>query len=313
MRSLTLAALVVLLAGCAEEGDLVLVQGPPAAEAPAAPPMRDAHAGCFPRTLALLAQADGQVARGAALDAESSLRDASRVFVTEDRVRTCPVDAHERVRARKLVLRGLAGRAAQADDLDVLLSLGDESLDAARCEPDLAPRCAEHVAWLRARFPNFVSGDEVRVTPLFRLPYTPQPGGRFTVEYMDLVQRRVDGLDGDVFALSLEPSGTAAVDAEPLGSLFELRVDGADVVETGADCAAAAATVRAGSVDVAAQGSACPKERKLGAHLTVRAPAADMLRAQGAKAVVVVISRKTLTHAGATWRASEARVAYGED
>ena len=310
MRSITLVVLAALLGACAEEGELVPVQAP---NAPTAAVTRDAQDGCFPRTLALLEQADVDLARGATADAKNNVRVADAAFATEDRIRSCPVDAHERVNARKLVVRGLVARETRASDLDVLLSLGDEAFDASDCKDELALRCTEHLSWLRARFPNFVTADEVRVVPLFRLPYTPQPDGRFTVEYMTYVQRRIDALPGDVFALSLEPSGTAAVDAEPLGSLFDLRVDGADVVETSEDCASASGVAHVGSLDVAAQGSLCPKERKAGAHLTTRVPSDDMLRAKGTKALVVLVNRQTFARSGSSWRATGARVAYGED
>jgi len=304
--------MALLLAACAEEGELVRVDTP--APTRLTPPPRDAQGGCFPQTLALLRQADAELARGVAGDAKRSLRGADAAFVAEDHARTCPVDAYERVRAQRLLLYGLAERAGHATDVDVLLALGDESFDAGDCKDELAARCEEHAAWLGARFPNFVQGDVIHVGPLFRLPYTPQPNGRFTVEYMDVLQRRIDTLPGDVFALSLEPSGTAAVDAEPLGSLLDLHVDGADVVETSEDCLSAhLGDMHVGNVDVSAQGSLCAKERKAGAHLTVRVSSDDMLRAHDRRSVVVVLSRKALARAGSSWRATNARVAYGED
>lgn len=283
MRLFTLAALAVVLAACAEEGELVPVVGP----APAAlnQPPRDAQRGCFPQTLALLQEADGALVRGVAADAKRSLRAANATFVSEDRARTCPVDAYERVQARRLLLHGLAARAGHESDVDVLLALGDASFEAGDCKDELALRCEEHAAWLAERFPNFVQGGAIRVGPLLRLPYTPQPNGRFTVEYLDVMQRRIDALPGDVFALSLEPSGTTTVDAEPLGSLVDLHVDGADVVE----------------------------ERKAGAHLTARVPSDDLLRVHDKKSIVVVLNRKTLSHSGASWRTIDARVAFGED
>jgi hypothetical protein len=283
VRPFTLAALAVLLAACAEEGELVPVVGP----APAAltQPPRDAQRGCFPQTLGLLQQADAELVRGAAADAKRSLRASDTTFVSEDHARTCPVDAYERVQARRLLLHGLAARAGHETDVDVLLALGDAAFDPDDCKDELTARCAEHATWLAERFPNFVQGDAIRVGPLFRLPYTPQPNGRFTVEYLEVMQRRIDALPGDAFALSLEPSGTTTVDAEPLGSLLDLHVDGADVVE----------------------------EHKAGAHLTARVPSDDLLRVHGSKSFVVVLNRKTLARSGSGWRATDARVAFGED
>lgn len=279
MRIVLLGAFVVAAIGCVDDdAALVAVRAPPAAPSSSA---RDAYGGCFARTSVLLDRADEELGRGATAASKASVTSAEATFAEEDRERACPTDAHERVRARRILLRGLVERAARSDDLDVLASLGDESFQSSQCEPALTARCAEHAAWLRARFPSFADGFEVRIKPLFRLPITPQPDGRLTVEYMDYVQQRIETLDSDVFALEIEPST-----ALPVDSSVELRVDGSDVIES-------------------------PVERKTGAHLAIRVPATDLARARGSKSLVVIVNRRAFVHAGATWRAT-ARFAYGE-
>jgi len=55
---------------------------------------------------------------------------------------------------------------------------------------------------LRRAFPEFRARDQIAVRPMDRLPITPQPGGRLTVEYMQTVENRLALLDGDLFAMA---------------------------------------------------------------------------------------------------------------
>ncbi len=251
---------------------------PPAAEADERYPLHAFEAQCFPATTAALDGATKALAAKEGLKGEAIVRDAEAPWRAELAKTTCPGEVSERVRVRRLALRHAALRMQGTDDAEILLDLGSESFATTSCKEALAATCTDALAWFEGHFPDFVDGTTIAIRPMDRLPITPQPGGRLTVEYMETLENRLAMLRGEAFALVLSP--TVRIDAP---SAVELRVDGADVNDE--------------------------REHKAGAHVVVALPPSDLVRAQPGAPVVVVVLKKELHRAGSTWRAN-ARVAY---
>lgn len=268
-------------------------------------PLHTSEAGCLPKTTAVLDDATRALAAHDGLKGEAMVRDAEGTYQGESRSSSCATDIGERVRVRRLALRHAAMRMGHADDLDVLLDLGNESFDTSLCKEALVATCEDARAWFAERFPAFVEGPTIAIRPMDRLPITPQPGGRLTVEYMQTLDNRLALVPGDYFAMTVAP--TVRIDAT---ASSEIRVDGADVLEEGDDCLRVAASAKSAPVSGDAQGAACPKERKTGAHVSLRVPTVDLTRTNASDGAVVVVVRKSdFHHGGATWRGN-ARVAF---
>lgn len=264
----------------------------------------DVDARCFPRTMALLDQSAKALGDKDAVRGQALAFDAQESLAVELRATSCLSEVGERVRARQIALRQSALRNAGVDDVEVMLDLGREHFDTSDCKEELVPLCEEELAWYTARFPNFVDGTTVAIESFDRFPITPQPGGQLTVEYMATVDNRLPGLRGDWFAITIHPS--ARIDG---ASTVELRVDGADVYEESDDCFQGSADAEHGASSGAAKITVCPKEKKTGAHVSLRVPKADLLRASDGGPMVVVVQRSGFSHTGTTWRGN-ARVAY---
>lgn len=226
------------------------------------------HVACFPTTNAVLDQAEHALASGDAARASVVAHAADGPFRVEQV--QCGNDEYERVRARRLALRHRALRLSNASDIDVLRDLGDETFETKSCA------CGPELAWFSNAFPNFVDvTGRVAIRPMDRLPITPQPDGRLTVEYMETVENRLALLGGDVFAMEIDPSARRDARAD-----VELRVDGSDVIEG--------------------------PERKHGAHVALVVPLTD---APASGPLVVLVRRSDFRRQGTTWRAS-ARLAF---
>ncbi len=266
MRRKTGMRVVVLLAIFAVGCDLDLEPPRAPEEATLAEP-QPVHAVCFAVTNGVLDQAERALESGDAARASVVAHAADRPF--RDEQRKCGNDEYERVRARRLDLRHRALRLSNASDIDVLRDVGAETFETQNCT------CGTALAWFTNTFPNFVHGGQIAIRPMDRLPITPQPNGRLTVEYVETVENRLALLDGDVFAMTIDPS--ARRDAR---NDVELRVDGADVIEG--------------------------PERKRGAHLALLVPMTD---APASGPVVLLVRRSDFRRQGTTWQAP-ARLAF---
>jgi hypothetical protein len=248
--------LAVLVAGC----DLDLE--PPRAPEAAVTKPEPVQAACFAVTNGVLDQAERALASGDASRASVIAHAADGPF--RDEQRQCGNDEYERVRARRLALRHRALRMSNASDMDVLRDLGNESFETNNCT------CGPEFAWFSNAFPNFVDvSGRIAIRAMDRLPITPQPDGRLTVEYMETVENRLALLEGDVFAMEIDPSTRRDARAD-----VELRVDGADVIEG--------------------------PERKHGAHVALLVPMSD---APSSGPVVLLVRRSDFRRQGSTWRA----------
>lgn len=277
-RALVLLVLGLGVAACDVPADDAPPETPRARRSKSVNPLHEAELRCFPQTTTLLDEATKALALGQGLKGEALVRDAESPWRSEPRRTSCPNEVGERVRVRRLALRHAALREEHADDLEILLDLGSESFETSACNEALMATCEDALGWFSARFPAFTDGSTIRIRPFARLPITPQPGGRLTVEAMETLESRLAASWGEYFALGVAP--TVRIDGP---GVVELRVDGADVLDEG--------------------------QPKLGAHFVVALPSGDMVRATSQGPLVVVLKKNELRRTGTTWRSS-GRLAY---